>query len=301
MNKDYLSFDSFEEQDLKEFLKEFPKELLSVPISRKKQYIKEVGIKGFRPDSYQFSAIERIYIKEIIQKKGNSYLEKCLLTIVDKKIKKDLNNYEYKLLSEKEYTSDQLEEILNILFDKKSINSKYLLMLLGLSEEQNKKYTNMSYDKKIEDLCMKIKEKDDEIKQLKNEVIDIDKNKKIIVNKLKKDNETLLIDNRNIKNENENLKKEIINLNKENNILKENTTSRDKIIKEIFDDLSGIEGKTVNNLYKDLNLKSIDDYISIIYEKKMDLLNNNDFETIGNLIFIEYILTKLKEIENNGE
>ena len=148
---------------------------------------------------------------------------------------------------------------------------------------------------------MKLKEKDDEIKQLKNEVIDIDKNKKIIVNKLKKDNETLLIDNRNIKNENENLKKEIINLNKENNILKENTTSRDKIIKEIFDDLSGIEGKTVNNLYKDLNLKSIDDYISIIYEKKMDLLNNNDFETIGNLIFIEYILTKLKEIENNGE
>ena len=37
------------------------------------------------------------------------------------------------------------------------------------------------------------------------------------------------------------------------------------------------------------------------YEKKLELFNKTEYNLLSDLIFVEYILTKLKEIENYGK
>lgn len=313
MVNDYLSFDNFEKKDLEDFLKLLPRDLLVIPITKKKKYGKEIGIKGFRPESYQLSTIRRIYTREIISEKRNSYLGHCLLLWADNIIKKDVSNEEYKLLSEKKYTSRELDLILNKLFDIETIDSKYLLLMLGLDEEQKEKYINISFDKKLSEQNIQIKKRDEEIQKLKSKLKSLTKkldNEKLNKNKIKKENDILVQNYKEIKNENENLKKELEKTNEENDDLNEkiifNNNHLDFIIKndimnKIFGGENNINSNNINALYKSLNFQNFDNYLSVIYEKKIELFNEEDFKTVNDIIFIEYILTKLKEIEKNGQ
>ena len=195
MVKDYLSFDNFDEKKLEEFIKTFPKEILAMPIARTKKYANEVGIKGFRPDSYQITTLRKIYKKEIIADKRNSYLGRHLLMTFDNTLKSCLSDEEYGLLSEKKYTSEELDKILNKLVDEKPILSRYLLILLGLDEKQNEKYIVASYEKKISEFDKLFKEQENKIKEVKKEFESLEKKSNAenkIQKKLKTENEKLI-------------------------------------------------------------------------------------------------------------
>ncbi len=311
MINNYLSFDSFEKKDLEDFLNLLPRDLLVIPISKKKKYGKEVGIKGFRPESYQLSVIIRIYIKEITTEKRNSFLGYNLLAYADMLIKKDLDDKDYKLLSEKNYTPDELKGILNKLFDKKSINSKYLLLMLGLTNEQNENYINVSLNELKSEFNIQTQKKDEEIKKLKNEIKNLSKKfneNKLATDKLQKENNNLTKiiqkkddDNIILKNKLDEISTENHKLNEELEKTKKLPKTKKEILKEISQSTSKIDYKQINTLYQNLNIQDFENYISIIHEIKLEFINKKDFETLSNVIFIEYILTKIKEIEENGK
>ena len=296
MVKDYLSFDNFDEKKLEEFIKTFPKEILAMPIARTKKYANEVGIKGFRPDSYQITTLRKIYKKEIIADKRNSYLGRHLLMTFDNTLKSCLSDEEYGLLSEKKYTSEELDKILNKLVD----------------EKQNEKYIVASYEKKISEFDKLFKEQENKIKEVKKEFESLEKKSNAenkIQKKLKTENEKLIQNYNKIKEENTKLKEKIAELKDDNNRLNEennsnseylSSLSKNDIVDQIFGEAKGMNAETINALYNELSFKNFDDYLLVIYEKKKELLNSKDFETINNVILIEYIITKLKEIEKNG-
>lgn len=299
MINDYLSFDNFLKKDLEDFIKLLPKNLLAKPISKKKKYGKEVGVKGFRPESYQLSVLSRIYVKEIMSEKRNSYLGYCLLMNADGLIKSALNDEDYTLLSEKKYNLEELDRILNILLEKESKNSRYLLMMLDLNREQYEKYNNISFGKQIAILNEQIKNKEDEIQQIKNELAKDNKRKTNLesdVDKLKKKNLILIEDNKKLNSENIILKEKLKSVYKQDEYLNEQ-----EIIESVFKGLNEIDYNDIDALYKELNLKKVDDYLPAIYRGKLTALDDENYEKISNYIFIEYILTKLKEIEKNGQ
>lgn len=312
MVKDYLSFDDFDERDLEKFLKKLPKDFLVIPFTKTKRYRNEVGIKGFRPDSYQLPAIIKIYKKEITLEKMNSFLGRHILLMVDRNIKECLSDEDYSLLSEKKYTPEDLDRIVGSLLEKSIIISKYLLLMLGLDGKQNEKYIIASYEKRISKYKKLLKEQDDKFKEIKNEfdaLVKENSTENKSQNKLKKDNEKLTQNYNKIKEENTKLKEKIAELKDDNNRLKEennsnsehlSSLSKNDIVDQIFGESKGMNAETINALYKELSFKNFDDYLSVIYEKKKELFNDEDFETINNVILIEYILTKLKEIEKNG-
>lgn len=299
MINDYLSFDNFLKSDLEDFIKLLPKDLLAKPISKKKKYGKEVGIKGFRPESYQLSVLSRIYVKEIMAEKEIGFLGHCLLMNADGLIKSDLNHEDYTLLSEKKYNSEELDRILNILLEKESINSKYLLMMLDLNKEQYEKYNNISFDKQIAVLSEQIKNKDDEIQEIKNELEKNNRRKNKFesdIDKLKNKNSVLVEDNKKLNDENIALKEKLENADRQDKCLEEQ-----EIIESIFKGLNGIDNNIIYEIYKELNLKKVDDYLPKIYKEKLTAFEDENYDKVSNYIFIEYILTKLKEIEKNGQ
>lgn len=320
----YLSFDNFERNDLEELLRLSDKDFLIKPIIKNKKYSKEVGIKGFRPESYKKSVIINIYIKEIITEKSKSCLGHYLLKNADELIKQELNDLEYQLLSEKKYESTELEKIMNKLFQKGSIDNKSLVLMLALNKDLEKKYLISSFEMKIKNLDEQIKNKNELILELKNELDkNIQYNNKLNMDGLKGENEELLNESKMLKSKNESLiaeitklkcdkeviEKQLINSNEKNKELYDQLNSsaylgclnENKLLEIIFEKTNNMNPNAIQKLYKDLKLKNIDNYLSIFYEKKLELFNKTEYNLLSDLIFVEYILTKLKEIENYGK
>ena len=156
------------------------------------------------------------------------------------------------------------------------------------------------------------KEQENKIKEVKKEFESLEKKSNAenkIQKKLKTENEKLIQNYNKIKEENTKLKEKIAELKDDNNRLNEennsnseylSSLSKNDIVDQIFGEAKGMNAETINALYNELSFKNFDDYLLVIYEKKKELLNSKDFETINNVILIEYIITKLKEIEKNG-
>ena len=172
-------------------------------------------------------------------------------------------------------------------------------MMLDLNREQYEKYNNISFGKQIAILNEQIKNKEDEIQQIKNELAKDNKRKTNLesdVDKLKKKNLILIEDNKKLNSENIILKEKLKSVYKQDEYLNEQ-----EIIESVFKGLNEIDYNDIDALYKELNLKKVDDYLPAIYRGKLTALDDENYEKISNYIFIEYILTKLKEIEKNGQ
>lgn len=278
MKLSYLSFDDFTHEELSEFINTFPVRVLSIPITFNPVFQNMPGIKGFRPDSYKKVVLKNLYLRDIENKKEKSSLGKALLIDVNGNIEMTLNDEDYDLLTNKTYTDEQLSAILDQLMEADFIYPKYLFKLLQLDQDQVDGYQSLFKGQELD-------QKEEEITALKKQIEELEAKYKekekecdAMHSKMKKmESESKGIDNK----------------------LAQKLASYD-VNKMMLKDVKGIKIKEINALYKEIGFEDLNDYIHTLQTKLQESYEEDDYGKIYQYLFIEYVITKMKEMENHG-
>ena len=218
-----------------------------------------------------------------------------MLTFIDRIIiKKKLNNDDYLALKNKNCDEQKFEDIVLKLLKEANLKSKYLKKLLNLNDQIMYKYENEKKDRNNKKIINAFEENE---YKLQKRIAD----QEITIDELKQQNEKLIKENLEIKSTLERIQ----NLNTKRG---ESQKNEKKII-DISDLMSSIEKEIKNkeynfliDIYKKYGLesKSLDDLLDNLFAVHKNLFEQENYEELKNIIFIEYIFLKLKEIMNNG-
>lgn len=299
MSLEYITFKNFKEEDYAKFISDFPKKILIKTLRKIQKYKNNPRIKSFRDESIDEKLIYELYLKEYRSK--NDLLQNNLLTLIDKgDIKKSLNTEEYNLLSNNNCSKEAFENIALKLLKKSSIKSEYLIKLLDLSDDIICKYESEKNNQKREKELENLKQSEEKLKKQILELKHVIEQNTRDFELKNKEYESIIKKNKLLHEENNKLKTKL----NEKKEIKDNDNSNLKI--NINDIIKSVE-KDINYssilaMYRNMNLNNLDLHIFLdeIYKIKQNLLEEQELEKIKDIVFIEYIMIKVKEIVNNG-
>ena len=278
MKLSYLSFDDFTHEELTDFINTYPVRVLSIPITFNPVFQNMPGIKGFRPDSYKKVVLKNIYVRDIESKKEKSVLGKALLIEVNGNIETCLNEEDYNALIDKTYTDEQLSSILDQLLEEDFIYPEYLFKLLQLEEEQVSAYKSVFKGQELDKKEAEIQALKEQVEALETNYKEKEKECEVLQSKLKKmENTNKGIDNK----------------------LAQKLASYD-VNKGMLKDVKGIKIKEINALYKEIGFEDLNTYIPTLEAKLQAAYEEDDYDKIYQYLFIEYVITKMKEMECHG-
>lgn len=293
MIADYISFNFFSKSDYAEFINDIPKEVLLKPLRNIQKYKNHPRIKPFRDEYIDEKFVRSLYIKEFNE--GKNQLQNHLLTFIDKIIiKKKLSNDDYLALKNKNCDDQKFEYIVLKLLKEANLKSKYLQKLLNLNDHIMYKYENEKKDRKNKKIINTFEENENKFQK---RIADQERT----IDELKQQNERLIKENLEIKSALE----KIQNLNAKI----EKSQKNEKKIVDISELMSSVEKDVKNkeynfliDIYKkyDLENKSLDDLFDNLFALHKQLFEQENYEDLKSIIFIEYIFLNLKEIMNNG-
>lgn len=286
--KTYMTFETFNEEEYREFINDLSKETLLKILKVIPKYKNNPLIKNFRDSKIDDKFIRNLYIKEY--QEGKTQLEDHLLVLVDKTIKKELSQDEYFLLKNKTYDDETFEFIALKLLNKSKIKSKYIKKLFNLNNNIINRYES---DKKNKEVIKEFQQRENELKEQVDEL-----NK--TVDNLKQHNEELINKTKQLESEIEKYK--LTNNEKNQNKPLDNKKIKlEDILLFLKNDIYEIEYNTLLELFKSYNLYELElcDLLDRLTSIKKEFLNKKNFESIKNILLLEYILIKIKEITNN--
>lgn len=282
----YITLETFSEEEYVELINDLPKDLLISILKRIPKYKNNPRIKNFRDSMIDDKFVRNLFIKEY--KEGKTQLTTQLLTFFDKVIKNELTQEEYALLKDNKYDDEKFELIVLKLLNESNIKSKYLKKLFNLSNTLISRYENDKKNKKV------IEEFQNRENKLKNQIDELTE----AIDILKKNNESL-------KNETKQLK-ETIDKNKLIDIEKmQNKSLKGEELIDILSflkrDIDEAKYDTLLNAFNSWNLYDLEfyDLLDRLTLIKKEFLEKKNFENIKNILLIEYILIKTKEIMRN--
>lgn len=176
MSEKYLTFENFSKEDIKKFIKTFPREILLIPICKESEFKNHVGVKGFRPESIRFNVLQSIYVNEIASN-PNGFLAIHILKTLDAIIEEELNQEEYLALKNDTCDEETLHKIIEKLIDAQLIEEEFLFKFLNKDIDENQ-YLVKGLQKQLQEAKTEKESLQKEIKDQKKEMQSlIEKNK----------------------------------------------------------------------------------------------------------------------------
>lgn len=250
MNEKYLTFEDFSKEDIKKFVKTFPREILMIPIFKESEFKNRVGVKGFRPESIRPNVLQSIYVNEIASN-PNGFLAIHILKTIDAAIEEVLNPDEYLALKNDTCDEETMHEIMDKLVDAELVEEEFLFKFLKNKDIDENLYIVKSLKKQLQESAAEKGDLQEEIKDQKKEIqclteknkeleSDLQKHKKNYIKKdeyqkLTKENQalqnTIAALNEQMKHTIE--KQKLIVLQEENESLRKNIQEQEKKLKKL--------------------------------------------------------------------
>jgi hypothetical protein len=302
MSLEYITFKKFKEEDYEKFINDIPKKILIKPLRKIQKYKTHPRIKSFRDESVDEKFVRDLYLKEFRNKSDS--LQNHLLMMIDKcDIKKVLSTEEYELLSNNKCSKKELENIALKVLENSAIKPEYLIKLLDLSEDIIYKYKSEKNNEKRRKELENLKQSEEKLKKevLKLQHI-IEQNTHDF--KLRdKEYESIIKENILLHEENKKLEAKLNEQkdkkNNDDSLLK---TNMNDILKLIEGDINDLSYSSLLTVYENMNLKNLDlsAFFAEVYRIKQNLMMHEQLKEIKSIVFIEYMMIKIKEIIING-
>lgn len=185
MNEKYLTFENFSKEDIKNFIKTFPREILLIPICKESEFKNHVGVKGFRPESIRSNVLQSIYVNEIVSN-PNGFLAIHILKTLDAIIEEELDHEEYLALKNDTCDEESLHKILDKLVDADLIEEEFLFKFLRNKDIDENQYIVKSLQKQLQESIVEKENLQKEIKNQKTEQQNLMEKNKVLENNLQK-------------------------------------------------------------------------------------------------------------------